>query len=268
MKNNDRVIGKIFYESAINASEIRNIQQTGSGRVLMTVVLQDVDTPNRNNRIYPKKVLENALNNPFILEKLATNSLAGEMNHPPDGSSLQRQMTVDLRNVSHFIKRHYWNPQNGKQLLGEVETSGNTVGRDLAAMIQENGMICSFSMRGGGDLVRKDGKDYVKDPLKIITWDNVHYPSHKAAYMQKKLSEGVDVTVDMLSKYISEKSENFQIISEDVQCFTTDTIALAINENRIHLTDANTGKILAYSILEQNLASDYYNVLASFNKDV
>lgn len=266
--NKDRIVGKIFHESAVNASEIRGIQQLSSGRVSMIAVLQDADTPNRNGRVYPKKVIDNALANPFITEKLATNSLAGEMNHPPDGSSLQRQMTVYLNNISHFIKKPYWNPRNGKELLGEIQTSANTVGRDFAAMIQENGMICSFSMRGGGDLVRRDGKDYVKDPLKIITWDAVHYPSHKAAYMQQKLSEGVDVTVDMLTKYISEKSENFQIISEDVNCFTNDAIKLAITENRIQLSDASSGRILGYSMLEQNLASDYYNVLASFRKDI
>ena len=266
--NNDRVIGKIFHEAVVSSNEILSMQNLGSNKLAMTVILQDVDTPNRNNRIYPKKVVESALNAPFILEKLATNSLAGEMNHPPDGSSLQRQMTIDMRNISHFIKKPYWNPRNSKQLLGDDETSGNSVGRDFAAMIRENNMICSFSMRGGGEVVRKNGNDIVKDPLKIITWDAVHFPSHKAAYMLNKLSEGIDVTVGMLTKYIAEKSENLQILSEDVECFTKDNVVLAITENRVNITDVKTGRLLGYSMLEQNLVSDYYKTLASIRNDI
>lgn len=44
----------------------------------INVTLQDADTLNRNKRIYPKSVLENALKAPYVQERLMTKTWYGE----------------------------------------------------------------------------------------------------------------------------------------------------------------------------------------------
>ena len=261
----DEVVGKIFFESTPVDNPILNVSRMGGNVLKLTAILQDADTPNRNKRVYPKSVIENALKNPYIDEKLKTNSLAGEMNHPEPGSNLQRQMTIDMRNISHFIRRVYWDPKNPKLLLGDIETSANTVGRDFRDMILENGMQCSFSMRGGGDTVTKGGLDYVKDPLRILTWDAVQFPSHKAAYMISKMSESstLDVTMGMMTEYLSKNSENFNVICESIDCFSMDNYNLSLSEGKIIIAEKATGKMVGYSLLEQKLAKEYKDALKS-----
>jgi hypothetical protein len=258
------VVGKLFFESVGVDDAILSV--SNSGNILkMRTILQDADSPNRNGRVYPKSVIVNALKHPYIAEKLDTNSLAGEMNHPEPGSSLQRQMTIDMRNISHFIRKIYWDDKNPKLLIGDIETSANSVGRDFKDMILENNMQCSFSMRGGGDTITKGGLEYVKDPLRILTYDAVQYPSHKCAYMLSKLSEDktLDVTMGMMAEYLSKNSENFSVICESINCFSMDAYNLSLSEGKIVIAEKKTGKEIGYSILEQKLAKEYKDMLKS-----
>ena len=256
--NND-VIGKIFFESAPVEKNVVNIQTLPNNVVRMECILQDADTPNRNGRVYPKKVLENALNSSFVKEKLSTNSWLGEMNHPPAGSTLQRQMMVDMSNVSHLIKKYWW---DGKLLMGMIETASTSVGKDFAGLIRDNQMICSFSMRGGGDVTKKNGYDHVKDPLQLITYDAVHFPSHKSAYMKRKINENteIDVTVSMLTDYIAEQSDNHRTIMESLECFGS-TVDLKLEENKLLIVEKDTKTILGYSVLEKKLKDEYHSTL-------
>lgn len=235
--------------------------QTLPGDVIrMECILQDADSPNRNGRVYPKKVLENALNAQFIKEKIATNSWLGEMNHPPAGSNLQRQMNVDMRNVSHVIKKYWWDSKNPKLLMGLIETASTAVGKDFAGLIRDNGMVCSFSMRGGGDVVKKGGYSYVKDPMQLVTYDAVHFPSHKLAYMQKFTEDAtIDVTVNMLNDYIASNSENFGIVMESLQCFSG--VSLDIKDDKVIIKESASQKVLAYSLLEKKLSQEYTSIL-------
>lgn len=262
MNVNDKLIGQIFFESAPVVNNVVDVKKASTNTVKLKVVLQDADVPNRNNRIYPKKVIEEALRAPYITEKLATKSLAGEMNHPPAGSGLQRQMNIDMKNVSHFIHEFYWDTKQPNLLMGIVETSANHTGRDFMSMIVDNQMVCSFSLRGGGAVTTKGGYDYVKSPLKIITYDAVHFPSHKTAYMIERLNENTvqDITLNDLNKYISENSNNFGIVLESMECFK-DNVNLSIENNKIIIADKKNN-VLGYSVMENKLENEYTNILS------
>ena len=261
----DQIIGQIFLESA-GESDIRSIKRKGS-IVEMVVVLQDADNQNRNGRIYPKNVIQEGLKHPFILEKLSTQSLAGEMNHPDPALGMGRQLKIDLKNVSHFVKEIWWDTKNPKLLMGRVETAANSVGKDLTGMILENKMISSFSMRGAGPVAKRNGVDIVKGPLRIITWDNVHYPSHPLAY-QQSLAEAVntmDVTKNDLAMYIASNSENTQILTESISPFITD-LSYSIENNKVVLRNKETSKVEAIALVEENLRLEYEDALFSFLK--
>lgn len=268
----ERYVGRIFLEGggALSENEVRSIKQQRNGILVMEAVLQDVDTENRNRRVYPKNVIEEGLKHPFIQEKLSTNSLVGEYNHPDASLGMGRQMKVDMHNISHVIKEAYWDPKNSKILLGRIETAATDTGRNLAGLITENQMIPSFSMRGAGDVTMKNGIAMVKNPLRIITWDCVHFPSHKTAYMRHLIKENVQdeikVSERMLVEYVAGQSENVQVLTESLDCFDMSGLSFSINEGQVLMQNRSNGSMLAAAQLEKNILMEYEDALLSILK--
>ena len=112
-------------------------------------VLQKYDTPNRNGRFYPKRILEREAEN--YKKTIAKGLSTSELNHPE--SSL-----IDLDRVSHSIVETWW---DGRMLMGKIKlfTSPgwkkmgivSTKG-DQAAMLIMNGAVLGISSRGVGSL--------------------------------------------------------------------------------------------------------------------
>lgn len=149
--------------------------------------LQSCDVKNRNGRIYSKKLLEDAINSPYIRERLSTKTLFCEIGHPLD-TSVQRQMTIDQRNVACVIKELWF---EGNLLKGRLETLNTTLGRDLQGLI-EQGCKIAFSLRAQGNVhADPNGTIIVESPLQICTWDVVITPSHAEAYMEKICEETI-----------------------------------------------------------------------------
>jgi len=231
----------------------------------MQVVLQEVNIPNRNGRIYPKKVVAKALDTAFIKEKLSTNSLLGEGGHPVT-DSIQRQGTIDQNNVTHVIKGISWDPQDSNILLGEVESAGTSCGKDWAGLIIENGMIPSFSMRGMGDVMKStNGTVTVKDPLRLITYDSVNFPSHQKAYMRSLREDCVQpVMLQKLAEYAASRCKDLQQLNEEVMCLTQDKIDFALNEKgQLAVIDKSNGRTQAIMLLETSLNREVDDALKS-----
>ena len=176
----------IIFESALPA-EI-SINKKNPNTVRFITVLQEANKPNRNGRIYPKTVLEQALNSAYVRERLETKSWFVECGHPLD-ASVQRQMTIDQRNIAAIIERVWW---EGDLLKGELETADTAVGRDIKGLI-EQGCRVAFSLRAQGNVHTNpaDGMVYVDAPLQICTYDLVVNPSHAKAFMERICEETV-----------------------------------------------------------------------------
>lgn len=268
--SNDNVVAYIFNESPLVEAELRSVERKKNGVVKMVAVLQEANLPNRNGRIYPRQVIEKALQAGFVQEKLKTNSLLGESNHPAN-ADVQRQMTIDMNNVSHVVKKVWWDPQDPNLLLGEVETAGTITGKNFAGLISENGMQASFSMRGLGDVVKgPKGILHVKDPLRIVTYDAVHYPSHAKAYMRNLVNESAtahEVRVSDLARYAAKNSKDFQQLNESVLCVVEDKLDFKLDESgRLRISDKETGSPLAVMLLERNLQREAAAAVSSFFK--
>lgn len=267
----EKIIGRILYEDNFqDPNPIRSASYVGNSKntVRMEVVLQDVERVNRNNRLYHKKDIDEAIKSDFIQEKLATNSLLGECNHPEfDPKNPGRQLRIDLNNVSHVIKEIYWDKKDPNVLLGIVETAATRVGRDLAGLIMENGMVCSFSMRGTGDVIDKGKYREVVGPIQIRTWDLVHFPSHKAAYMRSIINENttcMNITEKMLVEEIAKQSNNTQTMLNEFVQMTSNMVDYSYSDGGILIRDKVTKKPLAVSNLEKNLQEDYRMFMAGF----
>jgi len=167
-------------------------------------VLQKYDTPNRNGRSYPKRILEREANNykTAIKKGLSTS----ELNHPE--SSL-----IDLDRVCHIITDIWWdkNILMGKLKLltspgfhesGVVSTKG-----DIAANLMRQGVTLGISSRGVGSLKKVGDRNEVQDDFELICFDLVSSPSTPGAYLF--------LNAEDRSKYDENLEEERKIQSQD-----------------------------------------------------
>lgn len=178
-------------------------------------VLQKYDTPNRNGRIYPEKILKREAENYKKLINKRTS--LSELNHPE--SSL-----IDLDRVSHIIDEVWWdnNALLGKLKLltspgyherGIVSTKG-----DQAANLLRLGVTLGISSRGVGTLKKVGERNEVQGDFELICFDLVASPSTPGAYLfsdpseranyeenleeeiKSKTQGSIDKSVDLMSK--------------------------------------------------------------------
>ena len=143
-------------------------------------VLQKYDTPNRNGRSYPKRILEREADN--YKKTIAKGLSTSELNHPE--SSL-----IDLDRVSHIITEIWWdkNILMGKLKLltspGFHETGVVSTKGDIAANLMRQGVTLGISSRGVGSLKKVGERNEVQDDFELICFDLVSSPSTPGAYL-------------------------------------------------------------------------------------
>lgn len=172
----------------INPTESRNVEIIKESKGMLDhskpfefyAVLQKYNTPNRNGRIYPERILKREADN---YKKMINKGIAlSELNHPE--SSL-----IDLDRVSHAITEVWW---EGNVLMGKIKLltspgfheSGicSTKG-DLAANYLRQGVTLGISSRGVGSLKKVGEQNEVQDDFELICFDLVSSPSTPGAYL-------------------------------------------------------------------------------------
>ena len=149
-------------------------------------VLQKYDTPNRNGRFYPERILKREAER--YKKMIAKGLSTSELNHPE--SSL-----IDLDRVSHIITDVWWdkNILMGKLKLltspgfherGIVSTKG-----DQAANLMRQGVTMGVSSRGVGSLKKVGERNEVQDDFELICFDLVSSPSTPGAYIFSDVNE-------------------------------------------------------------------------------
>ena len=143
-------------------------------------VLQKYNTPNRNGRIYPEKILKRESEN--YKKMIQKGTSLSELNHPE--SSL-----IDLDRVSHIITDIWW---DGPILMGKLKllTSPGFHERgivstkgDMAANYLRQGVTLGISSRGVGSLKKVGEQNEVQDDFELICFDLVSSPSTPGAYL-------------------------------------------------------------------------------------
>jgi len=181
----------------IDPNERRNLSMIRENRDMLDhskpfefyAVLQKYNTPNRNGRIYPEKILKRESEN---YKKLIQKGTAlSELNHPE--SSL-----IDLDRVSHAITEIWW---EGPVLLGKLKllTSPGFHERgivstkgDLAANYLRQGVTLGISSRGVGSLKKVGEQNEVQEDFELICFDLVSSPSTPGAYLFRDKDERMD----------------------------------------------------------------------------
>jgi|TARA_R110000824_G_scaffold3935_2_gene18785 hypothetical protein len=167
------------------------------GEIYMNAILQKYDTPNRNGRIYPEKILRRE--NERYQEVIKKGGAISELNHPE--SSL-----IDLDRASHIITETWW---EGNRLVGKLKllTSPgylkegiiSCVG-DMAANLLRQGVTLGISSRGVGSLTKNGEYNEVQEDFELICFDLVSSPSTPGSYLFKEdeSSDSVDEPTEMI----------------------------------------------------------------------
>lgn len=179
----NNTIGYIICESDI-APQITNLRsETMNGKAIAEGILQTADEKNRNGRYYAEEQLFPQLTAPRTLELLNAGYLRAEMGHPLS-KDLQRQSTIDdTKTCARFLE--LWTV--GKDVWGKFVGTNNKYGQAFDMDLKE-GCKPAWSLRALGSIQQTRRGAEVRD-LRVITWDNVIYPSHPGAYTQRILSE-------------------------------------------------------------------------------
>jgi len=172
----------------VNPTESRNVEIIKESKGMLDhskpfefyAVLQKYNTPNRNGRIYPERILKREAEN---YKKMINKGIAlSELNHPE--SSL-----IDLDRVSHAITDVWW---EGNVLMGKIklltspgfhESGVCSTKGDLAANYLRQGVTLGISSRGVGSLKKVGEQNEVQDDFELICFDLVSSPSTPGAYL-------------------------------------------------------------------------------------
>tara|TARA_R110000868_G_scaffold282471_1_gene542729 strand:+ start:9370 stop:10026 length:657 start_codon:yes stop_codon:yes gene_type:complete len=153
--------------------------ENGSKRFAIEGVFAVAESKNRNGRVYPKAVMENAVTK-YVTEQVKTKRAVGELNHP-DGP------TVNLDKVSHIIDSLDW---DGNNVVGKARILDTPMGMVVKGLL-EGGVQLGVSTRGMGSLEQRNGVMYVKDDFILNTIDIVQDPSAPKAFVNG-IMEGVE----------------------------------------------------------------------------
>jgi predicted nucleotidyltransferase len=157
-------------------------EKNGKKNFFIEGIFMQAEVENRNKRIYPKSVLESAVDK-YVTEQVNTGRAVGELNHPSGP-------TINLDKVSHKITKLEW---NGNNVIGKAQILNTPMGQ-IAQGLLEADVQLGVSTRGMGSLTEKSNKRYVKDDFMLTTVDIVQDPSAQEAFVNG-IMEGVEFII-------------------------------------------------------------------------
>jgi hypothetical protein len=171
---------------------------------LVEGILATCEVKNGNGRYYSRELWEREMDK--YMENVRANRALGELDHPD--SSI-----INLKNVSHNIKKIWW---DGDNVMGAIELLPTPSGNILRALF-ENRIPVGVSSRGMGSLKQMGDLMEVQDDFELLCWDFVSTPSNPGSYMKEKgmMNESKN---NQHNKYIKANSIITEILCANGTC--------------------------------------------------
>ena len=170
---------KLIAEYTDNELEVLVEAKDGKKTYAIEGIFMQAEAKNRNGRIYPRGVMEGAVNK-YNTEQVVPGRAVGELNHP-EGP------TVNLDKVSHKIESLDW---SGNDVVGKATILNTPMGEVVKGLL-DGGVKLGVSTRGMGSLARGDNAMIVKDDFMLNAVDIVQDPSAPSAFVNG-IMEGVE----------------------------------------------------------------------------
>jgi len=159
---------KFLRESAVGG-EIKLIEEEASGGskdLFIEGIFAQAEEKNRNGRIYPKKIMESAVNR-YVDEFVKTNRALGELSHP------ENRPTVKPELACHRIVEFR---MDGNNVFGKAKVLNTPQGQIVKGLL-EGGCQLGVSTRGLGSTTQRAGATYVGEDFTLMAVDVVSDPS-------------------------------------------------------------------------------------------
>lgn len=151
--------------------EIQELNEDGMPKKFrLKGIFQKADVPNGNKRVYPRGILESAIQS--TAQTVSEGRMLGELDHPDDAK-------IHLDKVSHKITNLKMDPQGF--VYGEAEVLQTPAGKILESLIK-SGVKLGISSRGFGSVKDRNGLNEVQEDFKLVTFDIVSDPSTPGAF--------------------------------------------------------------------------------------
>jgi Prohead core protein serine protease len=164
-----------FLREAISFDDVKIITE-GSGdakSLFIEGIFAQAEKKNRNGRIYPKQVMENAVNN-YVETYVSKNRALSELSHPENRPNVKPEL------ASHLITSL---KMEGNDVYGKAKILNTPQGNILKGLL-EGGVQMGVSTRGLGSIEERAGTVYVKNDFAMTAIDAVSDPSAIDAWVQ------------------------------------------------------------------------------------
>jgi hypothetical protein len=187
------ILDSLLTENTVKV--LTEASDSGDKKYFIEGVFAQAELKNRNGRIYPKKVLENAIKayQPMIEAKRSI----GELNHPPHPN-------VNPERASHLIQQLEW---TGNNVMGRAKILTSLPMGKIAKGLIDEGVSFGVSTRGMGSVTETSGAKMVGDDFVLNTIDLVSDPS------------GIDCWVDGIlegKQWVYDATSGNWVIAEQV----------------------------------------------------
>lgn len=187
--------------------DLRQSIQKANGQFLLTGRLQYANKQNGNGRVYPRAVLQAAIQK--YQQRIKLGMSVGQCDHPDSDS-------ISLKNIALLIKQIHW---QGDEVVGTILLTSNSIGKDMQALV-EDGVSLSISSRGMGSLKRVNNQDEVQDDYQLVGWDLVVQPSTDGATFYNNVKQNQQninkqkITEQIESKPVIEQSKISLLVNQ------------------------------------------------------
>jgi hypothetical protein len=170
---------KLITEHIEDVQVITEAKTDGSKKYIIEGIFMQANKPNRNGRMYPREILESAVNK-YVTEQVSKGRAVGELNHP-EGP------TINLDKVSHKITELSW---DGNNVVGKATILDTPMGLIVQGLLDGEVQV-GVSSRGMGSLANKGGVNVVNNDFMLNAVDIVQDPSAPEAFVNGVM-EGVE----------------------------------------------------------------------------
>lgn len=161
-------------------------KENGEKKYFIEGIFAQAELKNRNGRIYPKKVLEKAVES--YQSVIEAKRALGELNHPPHPN-------INPERASHLIEKLVW---EGNNVMGRAKIlTSLPMGKIVKGLIDE-GVNFGVSTRGMGSISESNGVKIVQDDFVLNTVDVVSDPSGIDCWVEGVL-ESKEWVIDALT---------------------------------------------------------------------
>ena len=212
---------KLIAEHEIgNVSLIKEeLDENGVKSLFIEGIFAQAELKNRNKRVYPKKILESAIDE-YINDYVKQNRALGELNHP-------QAVSINPERACILIKELKWDENN---VIGKAKILSTPCGEIVKSLIND-GVQLGVSTRGVGSIKEKNGESLVESDYKVHAIDVVSNPSGIDCWVNGVL-ENVEYYFDngvlcecTAEEFLKHKKQGSIIqIEEDFKKFLTNLI--------------------------------------------